>query len=77
MLLISDKDNRPGADSGDTDSGKGSSLVNSYGSSTSLNSSNSTLNTSVSTVTYPPGDSPEQFEVLKQTKDLWETGIDL
>ena len=57
------------------DSGRGSSLLSSsqFESSNSLSSSNSTLNTA----TGAPHDNPEQFEVLKQQKDLWETGIEL
>lgn len=72
-LWFSEKDNRTASEVGDSDSGKGSSLVNSYGSTNSLNSSSSTLNIPP----YPPPDSAEQFEVLKQTKELWEAGIEL
>ena len=71
------------ADSDTPDSGRGSSLLSSrYDSSNSLNSSSSsTLYTggggSSATQQLQPADNPEQFEVLKQQKDLWETGIDL
>ena len=72
------------ADSDTPDSGRGSSLLSSrYDSSNSLNSSSSsTLYTggggsSATSQQLQPADNPEQFEVLKQQKDLWETGIDL
>ena len=57
------------------DSGRGSSLLSSsrFESSNSLSSSNSTLNAAGGA----GHDDPEQFEVLKQQKDLWETGIEL
>ena len=71
---------RPGQDTRtveDTtpDSGRGSSLLSSsrFESSNSLSSSNSTLNAAGGA----GHDDPEQFEVLKQQKDLWETGIEL
>ncbi len=55
----------------DNDSGKGT--MNSYGSSASLNSSSSNL----AQLTQDITDSPEQFEVLKQQKEIWEAGIDM
>ncbi|KAK7489018.1 hypothetical protein BaRGS_00019679, partial [Batillaria attramentaria] len=54
----------------DSDSGKGT--MASYGSVNSLSSNNSTSQTAA-----PPTDSPEQFEVLKQQKEIMETGLDL
>ena len=48
-------------------------MTSSYGSSASLNSSSSNLAQSTTDIT----DSPEQFEVLKQQKEIWETGIDM
>ena len=74
------------ADSDTPDSGRGSSLLSSrYDSSNSLNSSSSsTLYTggggggsSATSQQLQAADNPEQFEVLKQQKDLWETGIEL
>ncbi|KAK2184722.1 hypothetical protein NP493_255g01035 [Ridgeia piscesae] len=65
-------ENRSSAES-DTDSGKGSTMT-SYSSSNSLNSTGSANNMSAST---PTVDTPEQFEVLKQQKEIWETGIDM
>ena len=68
-------------DTSDSDSGQGSSLANNFGSSsTSLNSTSSTtLNagTPLGPPPPPPEDNPEQFEVLKQQKELWETGIEM
>lgn len=46
--------------------------MTSYGSSASLNSSNS-----ANVITSGPQDNPEAFEVLKQQKELWETGIEM
>ena len=46
--------------------------MTSYGSTTSINSGES------STVTPSiPEDNPEQFEVLKQQKEIWEAGIEM
>lgn len=70
------------ADSDTPDSGRGSSLLSSKygsvnGSANSLSSSSSTLYTNSGGAATQPTDNPEQFEVLKQQKDLWETGIEL
>ena len=46
--------------------------MGSYGSVNSLSSNNSASQTAA-----PPADSPEQFEVLKQQKEIMETGLDL
>lgn len=46
----------------------------SYGSTNSLNSQ--TSHSSSAAVTYGP-DNPEQFEVVKQQKDIWEHGINM
>lgn len=54
----------------DSDSGKGT--MASYGSVNSLSSNNSTSQTAP-----PVHDSPEQFEVLKQQKEIMETGLDV
>ncbi|XP_052264736.1 brefeldin A-inhibited guanine nucleotide-exchange protein 1-like isoform X3 [Dreissena polymorpha] len=64
-------DSKPSQES-DSDSGKGT--LDSYGSVNSLesNSSNHTLSVSVQ-----PQDSPEQYEVLKQQKEIMEHGIEL
>ncbi|KAI0232805.1 Brefeldin A-inhibited guanine nucleotide-exchange protein 1 [Lamellibrachia satsuma] len=64
-------ENRSSVES-DTDSGKGTMM--SYSSSNSLNSTGSINNVSAAT---PTVDTPEQFEVLKQQKEIWETGIDM
>lgn len=64
-----DKDHKPSTES-DSDSGKGT--MTSYGSTTSINSGESnTITPSI------PEDNPEQFEVLKQQKEIWETGIEM
>ncbi|KAL0271750.1 UNVERIFIED_CONTAM: hypothetical protein PYX00_008747 [Menopon gallinae] len=47
-----------------------SESLKSYGSSNSLNSAGSTANKEVP-------DIPQQFEVLKQQKEIWETGVDI
>ncbi|XP_076440296.1 brefeldin A-inhibited guanine nucleotide-exchange protein 1-like isoform X2 [Babylonia areolata] len=65
------QDNKPYTET-DSDSGKGT--MNSYGSVNSLSSNNSGLQASLATA---PSDSPEQFEVLKQQKELMETGLEL
>lgn len=65
------QDNKPFTET-DSDSGKGT--MNSYGSVNSLSSNNSALQAALSAV---PADSPEQFEVLKQQKELMETGLEL
>ncbi|XP_070194848.1 brefeldin A-inhibited guanine nucleotide-exchange protein 1-like isoform X2 [Littorina saxatilis] len=54
----------------DSDSGKGT--MASYGSVNSLSSNNSASQSAL-----PPADSPEQFEVLKQQKEIMETGLEL
>ncbi|KAK3091259.1 hypothetical protein FSP39_018373 [Pinctada imbricata] len=54
----------------DSDSGKGT--MTSYGSSNSLNS-----NASSQTAASLPQDNPEQFENLKQQKEIMETGIEM
>ena len=69
-ISFPDKDHKP-AES-DTDSGKGT--LTSYGSSASLNSATSS---NVSSMAAVPEDSPEQFEVLKHQKEIWETGIEM
>ena len=72
MSLILGQDSKPHTNAeSDNDSGKGT--MTSYGSSASLNSSSSNLAQSTTDIT----DSPEQFEVLKQQKEIWETGIDM
>ncbi|XP_053393840.1 brefeldin A-inhibited guanine nucleotide-exchange protein 1-like isoform X3 [Mercenaria mercenaria] len=63
------QDCKPSPES-DSDSGKGT--LNSYDSTNSLESNGSSLNTS--TVVH---DSPEQYEVLKQQKEIMEHGIEL
>ena len=63
------QDSKPSPES-DSDSGKGT--LNSYDSTNSLESNGSSLNTS--TVVH---DSPEQYEVLKQQKEIMEHGIEL
>jgi hypothetical protein len=68
-FLIQGQDNKPYTET-DSDSGKGT--MASYGSVNSLNSNNST-----SHGVLPPADSPEQFEVLKQQKEVMETGLEL
>ncbi|XP_064626500.1 brefeldin A-inhibited guanine nucleotide-exchange protein 1-like [Lineus longissimus] len=62
------QENKPYTET-DNDSGKGT--MTSYGSSTSLNSTNSS--------SHAPNkvDSPEQFEVLKLQKETMENGIDM
>lgn len=55
--------------SDDGDSGKVSMI--SYGSMNSLNSQTSASNTGLSRIS----DNPEQFEVVKQQKEIWEQGI--
>ena len=64
-------ENRGSTAESDTDSGKGT--MTSYSSCNSLNSTGS-ANTSGTT---PTVDTPEQFEVLKQQKAIWETGIEM
>lgn len=72
-LGTSGQDSKPHTNTDyDNDSGKGT-MTSSYGSSASLNSSSSNLAQSTTDIT----DSPEQFEVLKQQKEIWETGIDM
>ncbi|KAL3867743.1 hypothetical protein ACJMK2_040601 [Sinanodonta woodiana] len=63
------QENKPYTDT-DSDSGKGT--INSYGSSNSLESNNSSIAT-----LQAPSNSPEQFEVLKQQKEIMEHGIEL
>ena len=63
------QDNKPYTET-DSDSGKGT--MGSYGSVNSLSSNNSASQTAV-----PAADSPEQFEVLKQQKEIMETGLEL
>ncbi|XP_022248093.1 brefeldin A-inhibited guanine nucleotide-exchange protein 1-like isoform X1 [Limulus polyphemus] len=58
----------------DLDSGKGT--MTSYGSTNSLSSTNSSHGGSSVALTSLP-DNPEQFEVLKQQKEIKEQGIDL
>ncbi|XP_013378695.1 brefeldin A-inhibited guanine nucleotide-exchange protein 1 isoform X2 [Lingula anatina] len=63
------QENKPSGES-DNDSGKGT--MTSYDSTNSLASSNSGLHLSTTAL-----DNPEQFEVMKQQKELWEHGIEL
>ncbi|KAL4236729.1 Brefeldin A-inhibited guanine nucleotide-exchange protein 1 [Mactra antiquata] len=63
------QDSKPSPES-DNDSGKGT--LNSYDSTNSLESNGSSLNTS-----NIVQDSPEQYEVLKQQKEIMEHGIEL
>ncbi|XP_052777069.1 brefeldin A-inhibited guanine nucleotide-exchange protein 1-like isoform X4 [Mya arenaria] len=65
------QDSKPTHES-DSDSGKGT--LNSYDSVNSLESTSSSQNTSTTPVVT---DSPEQYEVLKQQKEIMEHGIDL
>lgn len=68
-MSILGQDSKPSPES-DADSGKGT--LNSYDSTNSLESNSSSVNTS--TVVH---DSPEQYEVLKQQKEIMEHGIEL
>ncbi|KAK6188257.1 hypothetical protein SNE40_004474 [Patella caerulea] len=63
------QDNKPYTET-DSDSGKGT--MTSYGSSNSLSSNNSTPSTAVHV-----SDNPEQFEVIKQQKEIMENGIEI
>ncbi|XP_071174022.1 brefeldin A-inhibited guanine nucleotide-exchange protein 1-like isoform X5 [Mytilus edulis] len=63
------QENKPSTET-DSDSGKGT--MTSYGSVNSLSSNNSSQLTS-----SQPLDNPEQFETLKQQKEIWEHGIEL
>ena len=81
FFLFKGQETKPSTDD-TTDSGRSSMLttrsLNSssiHGSSNSLNSSSSTLYTNSSSA--QPLDNPEQFEELKQQKELWETGIEM
>ncbi|KAJ9580271.1 hypothetical protein L9F63_004084, partial [Diploptera punctata] len=57
---------------------KGGSSIKSYGSNNSLNSGSSGQGSVVGTGgNREAPDNPEQFEVLKQQKEVWETGITL
>ena len=69
IFSLSAQDSKPTPDS-DTDSGKGT--LNSYDSTNSLESNSSSVMTGSMVQ-----DTPEQFEVLKQQKDVMEHGIDL
>ncbi|KAI8773979.1 brefeldin A-inhibited guanine nucleotide-exchange protein 1-like isoform X1 [Biomphalaria glabrata] len=62
----------------ETDNDSGSGTMTSYGSTNSL-SSNSSAPTNLNGPTSGnvPADNPEQFEVLKQQKEVMEIGIDL
>ncbi|KAJ8305728.1 hypothetical protein KUTeg_016273 [Tegillarca granosa] len=55
----------------ETDADSGNGTMTSYGSTASLNSNSS------SHATLPPQDNPEQFQSLKQQKEIMETGIEL
>jgi len=62
----------------DSDSGKGTGMMTSYDSVSSLNSTS----TNMSSTGPGPGQPPtlenlEQFEVRKQQKDIWENGIEM
>lgn len=70
------QDSKPYSDM-DTDSGNGT--MTSYGSTNSLSSNSSAQNNPGSTGSVPqhvPSDNPEQFEVLKQQKEVIEIGIE-
>jgi brefeldin A-inhibited guanine nucleotide-exchange protein len=57
---------------------KGSSSIKSYGSNNSLNSGSSGQGSMIgSGGNKEAPDTPEQFEVLKHQKEVWETGITL
>ena len=68
MICISGQDNKPYTET-DSDSGKGT--MTSYGSVNSLASNSSQV------VNTQPADNPEQFEVIKQQKEIMENGIEL
>ena len=70
LFSVIGQDKKPYTET-DSDSGKGT--MNSYGSVNSLSSNNSTSIHS----NLPPADSPEQFEVLKQQKEVMETGLEM
>ncbi|BFY99374.1 hypothetical protein BsWGS_02414 [Bradybaena similaris] len=65
----------------ETDNDSGSGTMTSYGSTNSLSSNSSAPTTTAAGTTQTPGitptDSPEQFEVLKQQKEVMEIGIEL
>ena len=58
----------------DTDSGKGT--ITSYDSTNSLDSSG-TVGTNMNGSMPILTENPEQFEVRKQQKEIWENGIDM
>ncbi|KAK3733623.1 hypothetical protein RRG08_063293, partial [Elysia crispata] len=63
----------------ETDNDSGSGTMTSYGSTNSLSSNSSapTAGSVVGGVLQVPTDNPEQFEVLKQQKEVMEVGIEL
>ncbi|XP_059144360.1 brefeldin A-inhibited guanine nucleotide-exchange protein 1-like isoform X2 [Physella acuta] len=65
----------------ETDNDSGSGTMTSYGSTNSLSSNSSAPTTVVAGGSFAPGtvpaDNPEQFEVLKQQKEVMEIGIEL
>lgn len=65
----------------ETDNDSGSGTMTSYGSTNSLSSNSSAppANTAVGNPApgATPADNPEQFEVLKQQKEVMEVGIEL
>lgn len=73
--MIEGQDSKPYTE---TDNDSGSGTMTSYGSTNSL-SSNSSAPTNLNGPTSGnvPADNPEQFEVLKQQKEVMEIGIDL
>ncbi len=74
FVLGTGQEKAVGGDLGDADSGQGT--MTSSGSQASLNSNHSSSNTALPTSTTPM-DNPEQFESLKQQKEIWEQGIEM
>lgn len=68
MLSIAGQESKP---SNDTDNDSGNSTMKSYGSVNSINSTNSSQAPSLSL------DNPEEFESIKQQKEIMETGIEM
>ncbi|RUS76389.1 hypothetical protein EGW08_015840 [Elysia chlorotica] len=61
----------------ETDNDSGSGTMTSYGSTNSLSSNSSAPTAAIGGVPQVPTDNPEQFEVLKQQKEVMEVGIEL
>ena len=63
----------------ETDNDSGSGTMTSYGSTNSLSSNSSapTAGSVVGGVLQVPTDNPEQFEVLKQQKEVMEVSVDI